>query len=81
MAYKVLLADDSVPAQNMGKKILIDAGYDVLTVSNGLEALRKIAEHHAGHCDSRHLYARIHGAGDLRTSARQSRHGRHFRSS
>ncbi len=44
MAYKVLLADDSVPAQNMGKKILIDAGYDVLTVSNGLEALRKIAD-------------------------------------
>jgi CheY-like chemotaxis protein len=44
VAYKVLLADDSVPAQNMGKKILIDAGYDVLTVSNGLEALRKIAE-------------------------------------
>jgi len=40
----VLLADDSVPAQNMGKKILVEAGYDVLTVSNGLEALRKIAE-------------------------------------
>ena len=44
MALKVLLADDSVPAQNMGKKILTDAGYDVLTVSNGLEALRKIAD-------------------------------------
>jgi CheY-like chemotaxis protein len=28
----------------MGKKILVDAGYDVLTVSNGLEALRKIAD-------------------------------------
>jgi CheY-like chemotaxis protein len=28
----------------MGKKILVDAGYKVLTVSNGLEALRKIAE-------------------------------------
>jgi len=40
----ILLADDSVPAQNMGKKILVDAGYKVLTVSNGLEALRKIAE-------------------------------------
>jgi twitching motility two-component system response regulator PilH len=40
----VLLADDSVPAQNMGKKILMDAGYGVVTVSNGLEALRKIAE-------------------------------------
>jgi CheY-like chemotaxis protein len=44
VALKVLLADDSVPAQNMGKKILTDAGYDVLTVSNGLEALRKIAD-------------------------------------
>ena len=43
MALKVLLADDSVPAQNMGKKILTDAGYDVVTVGNGLEALRKIA--------------------------------------
>jgi CheY-like chemotaxis protein len=41
---KVLLADDSVPAQNMGKKILVDAGYDVLTASNGLDALRKINE-------------------------------------
>jgi CheY-like chemotaxis protein len=40
----ILLADDSVPAQNMGKKILVDAGYNVLTVSNGLEALRRIAD-------------------------------------
>jgi len=40
----ILLADDSVPAQNMGKKILVDAGYAVVTVNNGLEALRKIAE-------------------------------------
>jgi len=44
VALTILLADDSVPAQNMGKKILCDAGYDVLTVGNGLEALRKIAE-------------------------------------
>ena len=44
MALHILLADDSVPAQNMGKKILTEAGYDVTTVSNGLEALRKIAE-------------------------------------
>jgi CheY-like chemotaxis protein len=44
VALNILLADDSVPAQNMGKKILSDAGYDVMTVSNGLEALRKIAE-------------------------------------
>ena len=44
MALKVLLADDSVPAQNMGKKILTDAGYEVMAVSNGLEALKKIAD-------------------------------------
>lgn len=44
MALTILLADDSVPAQNMGKKILSDAGYEVLTVGNGLEALRKLAE-------------------------------------
>jgi CheY-like chemotaxis protein len=44
VSLKVLLADDSVPAQNMGKKILVDAGYEVLTASNGLEALRKIVE-------------------------------------
>lgn len=44
MSINVLLADDSVPAQNMGKKILLDAGYAVVTVNNGLEALRKIAE-------------------------------------
>ena len=44
MSINVLLADDSVPAQSMGKKILADAGYTVLTVNNGLEALRKITE-------------------------------------
>ena len=44
MSLKVLLADDSVPAQNMGKKILVDAGYDVVTASNGLEAWRKISD-------------------------------------
>src|SRR3954471_5127922 len=31
-------------AQNMGKKILADAGYDVVAVSNGAAALKKIAE-------------------------------------
>ena len=44
MARKVLLADDSVTAQNMGRKILTDAGYDVVTVNNGSAALKKIAE-------------------------------------
>lgn len=41
---KILLADDSLTAQNMGKKILTDAGYDVVTVSNGAAAVRKLPE-------------------------------------
>ncbi len=44
MARKILLADDSVTAQNMGRKILADAGYEVLTVNNGSAALKKITE-------------------------------------
>ena len=45
LARKILLADDSVTAQNMGRKILADAGYDVTTVNNGSAALKKIGEH------------------------------------
>ncbi len=41
---RILLADDSVTAQNMGKKILVDAGYEVVAVSNGAAAVKKIAE-------------------------------------
>ena len=44
MSLKVLLADDSMTAQNMGKKILTESGYDVTTVSNGAAAVKKIAE-------------------------------------
>jgi len=44
LARKVLLADDSVTAQNMGRKILADAGYEVVTVNNGSAALKKITE-------------------------------------
>lgn len=44
MARKILLADDSVTAQNMGRKILTDAGYDVITVNNGSAALKRVAE-------------------------------------
>ena len=44
MARKILLADDSVTAQNMGRKILADAGYDIVTVNNGSAALKRIAE-------------------------------------
>ena len=44
MPRRILLADDSVTAQNMGKKILSDAGYEVITVSNGSAALKKVNE-------------------------------------
>ncbi len=44
MARKILLADDSVTAQNMGRKILSDAGYDVVTVNNGSAALKRVVE-------------------------------------
>ena len=44
MARKILLADDSVTAQNMGRKILVDAGYEVVTVNNGSAALKRIHE-------------------------------------
>ena len=41
---RILFADDSMTAQNMGKKILSDAGYDVVAASNGAAAVKKIAE-------------------------------------
>jgi len=44
LARKVLLADDSVTAQNMGRRILVDAGYEVITVNNGSSALKKVNE-------------------------------------
>ncbi len=44
MPLKILLADGNTIAQNMGKKILEAAGYDVITVSDGIAALKKMAE-------------------------------------
>jgi CheY-like chemotaxis protein len=44
LARRILLADDSVTAQNMGRRILTDAGYELVTVNNGSAALKKIAE-------------------------------------
>jgi CheY-like chemotaxis protein len=41
---KILLADDSMTAQKMGKEILISAGYEVIAVSNGAAAAKKLAE-------------------------------------
>ena len=43
MALKILIADDSMTAQNLGKKILTEAGYEVVAVSNGAAAVKKIA--------------------------------------
>lgn len=43
MALKILLADDSMTAQNMGKKILAENGFEVITVSNGAAAVKKLA--------------------------------------
>ncbi len=48
MGSTILLADGSVASQNSGKKILTDAGYQVVTVSNGLAARNKISELHPG---------------------------------
>jgi CheY-like chemotaxis protein len=44
VSLRILFADDSVTAQNMGRKILTEAGYDVVAVSNGAAAVKKIAE-------------------------------------
>jgi len=43
VALKILLADDSMTAQKMGQKILADAGHEVIAVSNGAAAVKKIA--------------------------------------
>jgi DNA-binding response OmpR family regulator len=42
VSLKILLADDSLTAQSMGKKILTEAGYEVIAVSNGAQAMKKI---------------------------------------
>jgi CheY-like chemotaxis protein len=43
---KILLADDNMTAQNTGRRILSDAGYTVVAVSNGAAALKKYASEH-----------------------------------
>lgn len=48
MPLKVLLADDNITAQRMGCKILSDAGYIVVAVSNGAAAVKKIASEKPG---------------------------------
>lgn len=44
MPTKILLADDSMTAQKMGKEILISAGYEVVAVSNGAAAAKKLTD-------------------------------------
>ena len=44
MAFRILLADDSMTAQKMGKDILAGAGYEVTAVSNGAAAAKKLAD-------------------------------------
>ncbi|HUS19975.1 MAG TPA: response regulator, partial [Terriglobales bacterium] len=44
MPLTILLADDSMTAQKMGKEILVSAGYDVIAVSNGAAAAKKLAD-------------------------------------
>jgi len=44
VALTILLADDSMTAQKMGKEILVSAGYEVIAVSNGAAAAKKLAD-------------------------------------
>jgi DNA-binding response OmpR family regulator len=44
VATKILLADDSMTAQKMGKDILTAAGYEVTAVSNGAAASKKLVD-------------------------------------
>jgi CheY-like chemotaxis protein len=45
VALKILLADDSMTAQKLGLKILTEAGHEVIAVSNGAAAFKRISEH------------------------------------
>lgn len=44
VALRILLADRNIATQNIGMKILVAAGHDVVTVSNGPAAIRSIGE-------------------------------------
>ena len=45
MPLKILLADKNMTAQKLGQKILTEAGHQVIVVSNGAAAVKRIAEH------------------------------------
>lgn len=44
MTLRILLAESNITAQTMGMKILVAAGHNVVTVSNGVAAVKKITE-------------------------------------
>lgn len=44
MTLRILLADSSIATQTQGAKVLAAAGHDVVTVSNGVAAFKRIAE-------------------------------------
>jgi CheY-like chemotaxis protein len=46
VALRILLAESNIAAQKQGMKILASAGHDVTTVSNGLAAIKRIADFH-----------------------------------
>ena len=45
--FTVLLVEDNMHTQKLMTAVLRDAGYDVVTASNGEQALKKLAETHA----------------------------------
>ena len=45
MPLKILLADKNMTAQKLGQKILTEAGHEVIAVSNGAAAVKRIAQH------------------------------------
>lgn len=44
MPLRILLADNNIAVQRMGLKILSAAGHDVVTVSNGVAAIKEITD-------------------------------------
>ncbi len=46
MALKILLAENNITVQKMGMNILTAAGHDVVTVSNGLAAIKSMTQSH-----------------------------------
>ncbi len=45
---RMLVVDDEEPVRNLLQRILEEAGYDVVTATNGQEALDKVSQLNAG---------------------------------